>query len=448
MKKVLQFILTHWVTLLSGAAAIAAVALCVMGMASDTVSKEMKEAISRSGASSIKGLKNSPQNKATIEREQERGKGFAQEYEKTVNIAKEINTREVLMPGVFPAPKKAAAPFEFKQEYIKTVEVLHKKFDGGTLPSDAEIQEEQQNVEDLQLLEAEQKTELEDDESERTPLARGSRSRSTTRSRSPGRSPAPGASRSRGRSRQPSGGRRSRNSPGRDTSPSRSGGEPKYDAEYRARVEKAKSIRCYYDENTFHKSPIIIDESTPQLEDMWFAQVSLWVQNDVIKAVAELNSEAAERITDGDPGVQHSSVKHLVAVRVHGYEVAPSPAAESGRIVFSCLSPGEAGKAGGASLTGRRSDDQFDVIRFGLSAVVDQRDIPRLIDKITKVNFYQCINVRYQMVDHEESMDNGYFYGTDPVVLASFEFEGYMSREAYQPLMPQSIKKMLGIASE
>ena len=43
----------------------------------------------------------------------------------------------------------------------------------------------------------------------------------------------------------------------------RAGGEPKYDPVYRARVSKAKSILCYYDETTFHVSPMVLQENAP-----------------------------------------------------------------------------------------------------------------------------------------------------------------------------------------
>ena len=49
------------------------------------------------------------------------------------------------------------------------------------------------------------------------------------------------------------------------------------------------------------------------------------------------------------------------------------------------------------------------------------------------------------MVDHEAEMAVGYFYGTDPVVRATVEFEGYMAREVYEPLMPAAVRELLGI---
>ena len=229
----------------------------------------------------------------------------------------------------------------------------------------------------------------------------------------------------------------------------RSGGEPKYDPVYRARVSKAKSILCYYDDTTFHVSPLVLQDVAPTPEEMWFAQVGLWVQQDVVKAIADLNGAAADRVTEGDPCVADVPIKRLVCVRVLGYDVPTSETVSDGRIHFPMSNTGSMpNTVGGPSLTGRKSDEQFDVVRFVVSVVMDQRDLPQLIDRISRVNFYQCLNASYAMVDHESEIAQGYFYGTDPVVRATFEFEGYLAREVYLPLMPTAVCELLGIKAE
>jgi hypothetical protein len=327
------------------------------------------------------------------------------------------------------------------------------------LPSEVEIQEEAQNVEDLIVLEEEQRAEEEGDASGRTPRVSAPR-RSTGRGIPPppaigGRGGPPGGfiGPPTDTSRLLGGGGRAMGGPtpaGRgapSVSSVRSSGEPKYDPVYRAKVAKAKSILCYYDESTFHVSPFVLQDAAPLPEEMWFAQVGVWVQEDVVRAIAELNQAAADRVTEGDPCVQDVPVKRLVLVRVLGYEVEAKEREREGRIWFPALDSGRAsvGNYGGPSLTGRRCDDQFDVVRFVVSVVIDQRDLLQLIDRISRVNFYQCLSARYEMVDHETAMAQGYFYGTDPVVQATLEFEGYMAREVYGPLMPVAVRRLLGI---
>jgi len=455
--RVLEFIKTHLVALLCGGVALAAIAGGVLGMARDTVVEEMKKEISQTGASSIPDLKRDAKNEDVIASEKRRGELFENEYAETVEVANQINARKVLMGGVFPQPEKTATPFEFKEAYKKTMRVLHTKLGAEALPTEADIQEEAQNVEDLLLLEAEQKAEEEEEEEE---SGRGGRAPSVGRMRSapptggrPFMPPMPpvygGGRMAPGSGRMaPGSGRMAPSGPLGTRAPKMSitrSDEPKYDPVYRARVAKAKSILCYYDEASFHHSPLEYADDAPTPEEMWFAQVALWVQDDVVRAIAELNREAADRVTDGDACVEHVPVKRLVRLRVLGYNTAEA----AGRFSFPMadstnLPPG----AGGPSLTARRCNEQYDVVRFIVSVVVDQRDILQLIDRLSRVNFYQCLNVSWEAVDHRLAMGEGYFYGTDPVVQATLEFEGYMAREVHEKWMPSAVRKLLGIDAE
>lgn len=463
MKKALQFIQTHWLSLLSGAVALAAIVFCVLGMSSDKVNQQMKKKLDEIGAAGIGAMISKPHNEATIAAEKQRGRLFEEEYKKTVAEAKRINAREVLMPGVFPVPEKAVTPFEFRQEYAKAVAGLYKPMNGGTLPTEAEIQEEAQNIADLVLLEEEKRAESAGEPDDRTPSA-------VTGTRTPapivgGRTPAPIGGRTPapigGRTPGPIAGGRTMGPAGGRTPAGPSGtgagalismsGEPKYNPEYRARVSKAKNILCYYDPTTFHVSPIALEQTTsPPPEQMWFAQVGLWIQEDVVQAIAELNREAANQAQVSEACVQDAVVKHLVNVRVRGYVVSPSEQSAGGEILFPATVEGSAAGliGGGPSLTKRVSDSQFDVVRFVVTVILDQRNILKFINQMSKVNFYQCVNMRYEKVDVDDAQNAGYFYGTNPVVRATFEFEGYMSREVYQPLMPKDVRKLLGIETE
>lgn len=225
-------------------------------------------------------------------------------------------------------------------------------------------------------------------------------------------------------------------------------GDPKYNPDYRARVNKAKNILCYYDDTTFHVSPIFQEDPTsPPPEEMWFAQVGLWIQEDVVRAVAELNRKAADEVKDTEACVENVPVKHLESVRVIGYFIPPNEQTPSGVVQFMAMDAMPT-ITGGPSLSGRVGDAQFDVLRFVVTVVLDQRDILQFIDQMSKVNFYQCINMRYEKVDPLAAQAEGYFYGTAPAVRATIEFEGYMSREVYEPLMPKEVRKLLGIAAE
>ena len=446
MKGVLEFIKTYFITLLCVLVAIGAVVVGVMGASSDKVVKEMKAEISKTGASSIRSLMSNPKNPKIIEAEKQRGKLFEQEYKKTVAKADAINKRDVLMAGVFPKPEKAATPFKFKEAYSRTMAVLYKQIDADTLPTPAEIQEEEQNIQDLLVLEAEQKAEEQGAEEPKTPaVARGTPGR-------PGLGPR-GVPLGRPGMGLRMGGRMAGGvGMGRPGMAAQPGGpnlaavdrsKPKYNPVYRAQVKKALSIRCYYDPETFHVSTIVDDPAAPPPDQMWYAQVGLWVQQDIVKAIAAMNERAAAAVTEGDPCVENVPVKRLVLLRVRGYEVG----GKVGEIPFLARGnttppPPE------VSPTGRKCNEQYDVVRFVVIVVIDQRDVLRLIDEICRVNFYDCIDFNYEAVDQQAAMAEGYFYGTAPVVQATYEFEGYMLREIYQPLMPAAVRTLLGIQAD
>ena len=72
----------------------------------------------------------------------------------------------------------------------------------------------------------------------------------------------------------------------------------------RAAIKKAHNIRIYASpETSFHVSPIAQSDGAPSPRDMWYAQVSLWVQEDLVKAIAQLNDDAAEQQGEKETGV-------------------------------------------------------------------------------------------------------------------------------------------------
>ena len=430
----MQFIKAHLISLLCGVGAIAALAVGILGMMATSVVEEMNKLVSDTGAREIRSLASDPKNERTIEAERSKGEKFEEEYQKTLAAAHGINQRGPLMAGVFPKPEKPSTGFEFVQAYERAWRRLPIGLIAGTLPTNDEIEDEKQNVLDLQALEAEQ---LEEGGQKAPAITQ--RNTAVPRARAApavvgGGATMMGAGR-RGNPRMAGGGGRFAGAMGAGA-PARatSGGEPKYDPVYRANVSKAKNIRCYVDPATFHVSPIVNVTSAPQPDEMWFAQVSLWIQQDVVAAIARVNEAAARQVTDSEACVEQVPVKRIELLRVRGYQTP------GGLLSFP---GGETGGARSESFTGQRCNDQFDVVRFVLVVVVDQRDMLQLIDQISKQNFYQCIGAGYSMVNPGDAQ-HGYLYGTEPVVRVQLEFEGYMARAVYKPLMPAEIRRMLG----
>lgn len=440
----MQFIKTHLIALVCGVAAVGFIVAAVMGMRSDAVVKAMDKRIQETNANQIKTLTASAKNKEVIDKEIARGKQFQDEFDRTLKAAQEINRRAPLMDGVFPAPAELVTPFEFREQYARAMEQLPKMLiSAGMLPNAADIQEAQQTIDDMRANAAQSK------EEQGTPEAGAGQTPGTGRTgaappapttpspRSPGTTGrAPMMSDSAAPIGRGMGARGGAMGDGMAGLSAAEQADPKFNAVYRARVDKARSLRCYYNEATFQASPILDPRSgPPRPADMWMAQVALWVQQDVAAAVAALNKEAAEKVKDAEPFVENVPVKHLVAVRVQAY-VLPD-----GKLVpFSTTGTADPVHP---SFTGRGSNDQFDVLRFQVQVVMDQRDILRLVDQISKQNFYRPLNIWMDPVPAGLDAAAGYLYGTAPVSLVTLDFEGFMSRAVFDAWMPKDVRARL-----
>jgi hypothetical protein len=399
VKRALDFLKTNWITLGSGVVALAAIAVAVLGMMDDGVTERMKQI--QNSASAIQSLQSTPQNQTTINNEKERGQKFEAEFTATLRVAENINRRQPLMEGVFPEPAQLDIPYAFQEKYEQRFFALADEMQAGTLPTEGDLADEAERLRE-EIQQKKDRGELPDADQ-----------------------------------------------PG----PTGTGRPDANEADVikrRAAIRKARGIRLYADpQRAFHISPIVLEEEAPAPRDMWYAQVGLWVQEDVTDAIRKLNEEAAERLGNVEPNVGNLPVKHLLGIRVLGYLTA-----DETLVSFPAVTRAGTGQATGtpiaegplsASFTGRTSNNQFDVVRFTVQVVVDERDLLKLIDRITRENFYQLVGITYVNTGSDEEV--GYLYGADPVVQATLDFEGYMARKVFKEMMPAKVLEELGIST-
>jgi len=221
--------------------------------------------------------------------------------------------------------------------------------------------------------------------------------------------------------------------------------EPKYNAVLRARVNKARSSRMYYDpDRSFHAVLSRLETTAPTPEDMWFAQVSLWIQQDVVKGIAEVNDEAASKI-NGEASVAVMPVKRLVGIRVLGYELPGKRVLFPSVVDLAAIGEQSATPSFTGLVTTPDPSNPFDVLRFEVGLVVDQRDVLRVVDSICRRNYFKIVGINYDQVnrDRDEAAE-GYLYGSDPVVFVRLSFEGYMARDVFDELKPEKVRVLLG----
>lgn len=404
----MQFVKTHLISLICGVLALAFVGVGVYGMTQKQVVADMKKRADAAGE--IKQLQGSPQNKDTIAAEQRRGEMFKAEFEQTLEEANRINKRAPLMSGVFPKAESDAARFEFKKMYTTARAKLPLKLMGGDAPGEREIAEEQQNIAEMMTAES-------GEAHAATPTGnpRGAAGAQTPIVATDSRGGARGAA------------------TGGPTT------DPKLDPKVRARVARARSIRMYVSDSAFETSPLVAATAAPEPAEMWFAQMQLWAQTDIVDAIASFNNEAVANVADTDPYVEHSPVKRLERVKVWGYM------GKNGLIPFPPLGDGNELRL---SFTGKQSDEQFDIVRVTVTVIIDQREVVRFVDRVMRQNFYNCVHMEYGLVDRTTAAIEGYAYGTAPVVRLTIDLEAYFARKAYQELMPPDVQTLLGVTPQ
>jgi hypothetical protein len=232
-----------------------------------------------------------------------------------------------------------------------------------------------------------------------------------------------------------------------------------------ASLDRATRICCYASEQSLDpRTQITLKEKEiPPVELMWESQLSLWIQEDLIQALARLNNEAASQLPEEQRWVANLPIKHILYITIGGYLPKSAGGATGGAMGGAVLvgTPAVevtslAAPAGGAegAFTKRTVTDKVDVVQLALGLVIDANSLIRVIDEIEKAGFYTPLLVSYETVEYDPSLHD-YIYGSGPVVRARLEFEHCILRDkfiivdkaagdkkyAYLDLMPASIKE-------
>lgn len=226
-------------------------------------------------------------------------------------------------------------------------------------------------------------------------------------------------------------------------------------------VTRAKEIYCYaslrgsdreasLDDRTDEVKPPPPGNAKPSIEDLWYAQVALWIQEDIFRALGGLNEETAGNLPEDARWVAYLPVKRLIKFSMGNY-VPKGAVGEGGGV--GGLGMGRAGMPGGgagspttelltagptAVFTERASSDTVDVVRFRLELVIDARRPLDVLDAISKAGFYTPLIVDLSEV--VPAPEDYYIYGTAPVLQMTVICEGSFMRSSYESVMPKSVK--------
>jgi hypothetical protein len=433
----MDFIKKHLLIVISAAVAVLALVILVLGIsrvsgAKEVLSQAQQQLDNVSGI--LKGVPVTgpdnqsmnliPTEKAVADMKQLEGVFKEQGYH-TLQKALEENVgydpvkktlkREPLMKGIFPKPASDDLPFKFPQRYKEALDGLLTQMTAGEVPTQKEIAEE------LELVSQEQGLMPANADKSKNRLAPGVAPQSIGQVPGPGYGPGmmvPGM----------------RPGVGPGTGSGNYADQGKSDlsvqAALRAAAKNAAKIKIYCD--SIRSLDVIPEVYTlqsgnpPGVENMWWAQLSYWIQQDIVGAIDKTNSQAKD--------VTESPIKRILGIKImHGYLVSP----EEGKTGFV----GRDEMQGPENFANLSSDKYYDIVRFQLDLIVDARKIPLLIDAMYKQSHYLLYmwNIEAFTPPAAQASASGsgvtpeqlFVYGNAPLVRLTTWWEGYMLRDFY-----------------
>lgn len=192
----------------------------------------------------------------------------------------------------------------------------------------------------------------------------------------------------------------------------------------------------------------------PDAESIWLAQMGLWIQQDVVSAIAKLNAASTN--------VASSPVKQLVQLYVpsdRSLYVLPGAAGQGSNAATATPAPGTPGasvvptstdtdafpKDYTVSVTGRVTNGVFDVVEFYVVLNVQTGDVERVIQELERNRLLTVTQSEVQAVNSAAMQLQGYYFGKTPIVTLTLKCEELYMRDWTHTLMPGPIKTFLNV---
>jgi hypothetical protein len=226
------------------------------------------------------------------------------------------------------------------------------------------------------------------------------------------------------------------------------------------RHEIARKAAVYLDQNALTQAPHMNLQAeggtAPSAESMWYAQMNVWVQQDVARAIAEMNTfrdRADPSKTRPSSGVYESRVKHLKSISLGSgfdmYYTAASAAGATGDESAAAAAQTKQPKVYKDSPTGRACGPMYDVVHSTLTAIVSQNAVEDLIRTLESGRMVTVLSVEEKKIDNAIAADQGYDYGPAPVVQVKIKCEHLFLRDwttrGQKAPMPAEVRKRLGV---
>jgi hypothetical protein len=179
--------------------------------------------------------------------------------------------------------------------------------------------------------------------------------------------------------------------------------------------------------------------NAPSPEEIWYAQLGLWIQQDVAQAIIRTNA--------GFKNVIEAPAKRLVKLTIDprpylvpaAYVAGPATDTDDKAPVTKDIN---------ISPTGRECNAMYDVVHFDLIIYVAAEKIPWMLDELSDGQFITVLKCDVRPVDAGVDQIQGYIYGTQPVAQLHLVCEEVFLRDWCRKLMPKEVAaNLLGVST-
>ncbi len=202
-------------------------------------------------------------------------------------------------------------------------------------------------------------------------------------------------------------------------------------------LRRAKEGKVYVDPNALAMHHLALTEEEPSLMQIWQAQMSLWIQQDLVLAIARVNERAEQRLAasgfEGRPWVAYVPIKRLLAVTIAGVLGGTEGGGGLNVNALRYLFP---------SYTALDNSDKFFVVPMAMRLVMEPESLQELMTELANVGFYNVVHLNYD-AESADPMQLGFVYGSRPVINVNLAIEGYYLHSIYEKYMPADIKSQL-----
>ena len=202
----------------------------------------------------------------------------------------------------------------------------------------------------------------------------------------------------------------------------------------RVAYRNAESCRVYVEPTAFGRHKLVLANTPPTATEIWQAQMSLWIQQDIVTAIARANEKrAAELIAANraaDDWVAYMPVKHIEKVSIGNHLGGPGAGSNLEQIKWA------------TSMTGKTANNDMIVVPIQLQMIVEETSLPAILEEFCSVGFYTPIGVQFWSVKPNPLQVN-YVYGDAPVIKLVLDLEGYYFHVVFGQWIPKELQDSL-----